>query len=57
MIDCQINVRRAVKHMQKAIRRGDLEAAFRWMAVADHQIRIARNLSDLRWPRHRPQRR
>jgi hypothetical protein len=46
-----------LKQMQKAIARGDLESAFAWMVIAENQIRIARNLFDLRWPRHRPRRR
>lgn len=57
MIDLQTNVRNATKQMKKAIARGDLKAAIAWMVVAEHQIRIARNLFDLRWPRHRPSRR
>ncbi|MDP3738878.1 MAG: hypothetical protein Q8R02_15900 [Hyphomonadaceae bacterium] len=42
--------------MEKAIKRGDFDAAFGWTMIANRQLRMARRLSDLRNPRHVPKR-
>jgi hypothetical protein len=45
---------RALKQMNRAIHRGDLDAAFVWALIADRQVRMARCISDLKRKVHRP---
>ncbi|MDP3738887.1 MAG: hypothetical protein Q8R02_15945 [Hyphomonadaceae bacterium] len=56
MVDFKANLWRALKQMEKAIKRGDFDAAFGWTMIANRQLRMARRLSDLRNPRHVPKR-
>ncbi len=45
---------RALRHAAKAIQRGDLDDAFRWMFIVDRLAATATRVSDLHGHRHRP---
>ena len=47
---------RCQRHMQKAIVRGDIEAAFRWLQMLERLVIIAQRETDLYYPqrKHRP---
>jgi hypothetical protein len=45
---------RALRHAAKAIQRGDLHDAFRWMFIADRLAAVATRVSDLHGHKHRP---
>ena len=54
MIDFKTNGFHALKQMSNAMKRGDLDTAFKWALLADRQLKMARRISDLRAERHRP---
>lgn len=47
---------RVQRHMQKAIMRGDIAAAFQWLQMLERLVRIAQQETDLYYPqrKHRP---
>ena len=44
---------RTQRHMQKAIARGDLDDAFRWLQMLERLVRLAQQETDLYYPQRR----
>jgi len=54
MIDFRENFFRAYMHATRALRRGDLPNAEKWMRMAERHLAAARRFSDLQGRKHRP---
>ena len=54
MIDFKQSGFRALRHAAKAIQRGELDDALRWMFIVDRLTAVATRVSDLNGHRHRP---
>ena len=54
MIDLRENFFRAYAHATKALKRGDLPSAHKWMLLAERHLAAARRFSDLQGQKHRP---
>lgn len=44
---------RTQRHMQKAIARGDIDGAIRWLQIMERLVRIAQQETDLYYPQRR----
>jgi len=54
MIDFKQSGFRALRHAAKAIQRGQLDVALRWLFIIDRLTAVATRISDIRGHRHFP---